>query len=87
MSLVSYVVFTMVQATVIVVYYILCYRYTPWTALAPALGLNAFVHVVMHFYYGYTVYLGTSTRPVWKKRITELQVSAANNAYIDNMGK
>ena len=55
MSLVSYVVFNMEQAIVIVVYYILCHRYTPWTALAPALGLNAFVHVVMHFYYGYTV--------------------------------
>ncbi|XP_067942175.1 very long chain fatty acid elongase 4-like [Watersipora subatra] len=50
-------------------------QYTPWTALAPALMLNSIVHIFMHLYYAYTAYFSSSSKPSWKRRITELQIA------------
>ncbi|XP_064645692.1 very long chain fatty acid elongase 1-like [Lineus longissimus] len=47
---------------------------TPWPAIAPYLGMNSFVHIVLYFYYGLTA-LQPDNPPQWKKALTQLQIA------------
>ncbi|XP_067876704.1 very long chain fatty acid elongase 5-like [Heterodontus francisci] len=51
----------------------LTYHYYPWPAIAPFLALNSLIHVLLYFYYGQSA-LNPVQRPVWKKRMTQLQI-------------
>ena len=52
------------------------YGYTngPWPAVGVVLGLNALVHVFLYYYYGQTA-RRNGARPMWKKALTELQLT------------
>ena len=49
------------------------YYYSAWPAIVFYLALNAFVHVVLYFYYGLTALFPTNP-PQWKKQLTQLQI-------------
>ena len=50
------------------------YENGPWPALGFLLGLNALVHVFLYYYYGQTA-RRVGQRPMWKKALTELQLT------------
>ena len=45
---------------------------TQWPAMSVSLCMNSYIHVLLYFYYMRTV--GATTAPVWKRRLTELQI-------------
>ena len=58
------------------------YHFVPWPAVSVTIGLNSFVHVFLYLYYGQSA-LYPSHRPVWKKRLTELQLAQFLVGLID----
>ncbi|KAK3579521.1 hypothetical protein CHS0354_028350 [Potamilus streckersoni] len=51
----------------------LAIHFYPWPAIAPYLGLNSLVHIVLYCYYGLTA-LFPENPPQWKQRLTEFQI-------------
>ena len=47
--------------------------YAAWPAIAPMLGLNSAVHIVLYLYYGLAA-LNPQNPPQWKQRLTEFQI-------------
>ncbi|XP_059802521.1 elongation of very long chain fatty acids protein 5-like isoform X1 [Hypanus sabinus] len=52
----------------------LTYHYYPWPAIAPFLLFNSSIHIILYFYYGQSA-MNPTQRPVWKKRMTQLQIT------------
>lgn len=50
------------------------YRAGPWPSVGVLLGLNALIHVFLYYYYGQTA-RRKGMRPIWKKALTELQIT------------
>ena len=51
----------------------LAYHSYQWPPVAMGLCLNSFVHVFLYLYYGQSA-LYPGQRPVWKRRLTQLQI-------------
>nr|XP_054773817.1 elongation of very long chain fatty acids protein 5-like [Lytechinus pictus] len=51
------------------------YHHFPTPGVAFGLSINAFVHVCLYYYYGYTAQRPLSGAPSWKRHLTEIQIT------------